>query len=64
MYEYKVIAQRDARFAGTFDTDALEQALNEHAADGWRLVEGFLAASVWKSAKAEMVFVLERAGAV
>lgn len=60
MYEYKVIAQRDARFAGTFDTDALEQALNEHAAEGWRVVEGLLAANPAKTGKAEIVVVFER----
>jgi len=38
----------------------LEKVLNTYAAEGWRVVEGFLAASVWKSAKAEIVVILER----
>ncbi|MGI8789422.1 MAG: DUF4177 domain-containing protein [Actinomycetota bacterium] len=51
MIEYKVLAERDSRFAGRFDPDVLEKVLNTYAAEGWRVVEGFLAASVWKSAK-------------
>ncbi|CAN5592777.1 hypothetical protein BH20ACT21_BH20ACT21_21530 [soil metagenome] len=60
MIEYKVLAERDSRFAGRFDPDVLEKVLNTYAAEGWRVVEGFLAASVWKSAKAEIVVILER----
>jgi len=61
MFEYKIITERDRRFAGGFDGDALEAVLNLHAADGWRLAESLVAANVWKSAKSEMVLVLERA---
>jgi hypothetical protein len=60
MFEYKVLTQRDKTFSGAFDSDALERALNEYAADGWRLAEGFMAASLWKSVKAEIVLILER----
>ena len=60
MYEYKVLTERDRAFSGAFDTEALESALNEYAADGWRLAEGFMAASFWKSMKAEIVLILER----
>jgi hypothetical protein len=60
MYEYKVITERDSRFAGSFDPETLEAALNSYAADGWRLAEGFLATSLWKSSKAEVVLILER----
>ena len=60
MFEYKVITERDSRFAGTFDPETLEAALNSYAADGWRLAEGFLATSLWKSSKAEVVLILER----
>lgn len=62
MLEYKVVTERDKRFSGTFDFDALETTLNGYAAEGWRLAESFLAANVAKSGKAELVMVLERAG--
>ena len=34
--------------------------LNSYAAEGWRLAEGFVAGNLAKSAKAEIVLVLER----
>jgi len=61
MFEYKVLTERDSRFSGKFDLDALEVTLNDYAAEGWRLVESFLAANLWKSSKAEIVMILERA---
>lgn len=60
MYEYKVLTERDSRFAGRFDLDALESTLNSYAAEGWRVVEGFVATSLMKSARADVVMVLER----
>ena len=36
--EYKVLAQRDERFGGTFDPAKLEQVLNAYAAQGWHVV--------------------------
>lgn len=60
MYEYKILTERDARFTGSFDLAALEEALNEHGAQGWRLTESFVAANLWKSVKAEVILVLER----
>jgi hypothetical protein len=60
MLEYKVLTERDSRFSGAFDPEALEHVLNDYAADGWRLAEGFMAASLWKSVKAEIVLILER----
>jgi Domain of unknown function (DUF4177) len=58
--EYKVLTERDSRFSGAFDAESLETTLNSYAAEGWRVVSGFTAASVWKSAKAEIMLVLER----
>ena len=58
--EYKVLTERDATFAGGFKPENLEATLNRYAAEGWRLVTGFQAASVWKTSKTEIVFVLER----
>ncbi len=63
MFEYKVLTERDAKFSGKFDLNALEGTLNDYAADGWRLVESFIASNLWKSSKAEMVMILERARA-
>jgi Domain of unknown function (DUF4177) len=60
MFEYKVLTERDTRFSGNFDVEAFETTLNSYAAEGWRLAESFVAASLWKSAKAEIVMVLER----
>ena len=60
MFEYKVLTERDKRFSGKFDLEALESTLNSYAAEGWRLTESFVAANFMKSAKAEMVMILER----
>ena len=60
MFEYKVHTQRDKIFSGAFDRQELEATLNAHAADGWRLAEGFMVSSLWKSAKSEIVLILER----
>lgn len=35
-------------------------ALKSYAAEGWRVIEGFVAASLWKSMKAEILVILER----
>lgn len=58
--EYKVITQRDGWFSGSFNVESLEQSLNNHAAEGWRVVNAFTTASIWKSAKSEIMIVLER----
>jgi Domain of unknown function (DUF4177) len=60
LLEYKILTQRDKTFSGAFDADALERMLNEHAADGWRLTEGFTAASLWKTMRTEIILILER----
>jgi hypothetical protein len=36
--EYKVLTQRDERFAGAFAPEKLEQVLNSYAAQGWHVV--------------------------
>ena len=61
MLEYKVLTERDKGFSGAFDPDTLEAVLNRYAADGWRLADGFMVASVWKSVKTEIMLILERA---
>ena len=60
MFEYKVLTERDSRFAGAFDEVGLEAALNSYAAEGWRVATGFLVSSLWKSTKSEILIVLER----
>ena len=63
MKKYKVISQRDKWFSGTFDPARLESILNEHAADGWRVVsmasasrEGMLTGG----SKDELIILLEK----
>jgi len=60
VFEYKVLTERDSRFAGAFDEVGLEAALNSYAAEGWRVATGFLVSSLWKSTKSEILIVLER----
>jgi uncharacterized protein DUF4177 len=36
-YEYKVLELREKMIGGKMSGDKLERALNEHAAQGWRL---------------------------
>lgn len=67
---YKVITQRDAFFASKFNPEALEQLLNEHAREGWRVVSmtatdvGSFFGSFWGkgggAARQELVVLLER----
>jgi hypothetical protein len=56
MFEYKIHTQRDKTFSGAFDPTELKAALNAHAADGWRLAEGFKVSNLWS----EIVLILER----
>lgn len=37
MYAYKVVELREKMMGGKMSGDKLEQTLNEHAAQGWRL---------------------------
>jgi hypothetical protein len=60
MLEYKVITQRDKSWRGAFEPQRLTELLNAHARDGWRLAEGFIASSLWKSSRMELMLILER----
>lgn len=60
MFEYKVLTERDTRFSGKFDPEGLERTLNGYGADGWRVVDGFLASNIWKTTKSELLVILER----
>ena len=57
--EYKVLTQKDL-FFGSFDPERLETTLNSYASEGWRVISGFTASSLWKSMKSEIMIVLER----
>jgi hypothetical protein len=52
--EYKVLSQR-----GT-DPETLENALNEHAAEGWRVVSSFTVSSAWTLSTSQIMVLLER----
>ncbi len=43
MKEYKIISQKDKWFSGKFDPQALENALNSYAKQGWRVISAFSA---------------------
>lgn len=59
--QYKVMTQKDRFFAGKFDPDKLEAAINSYATEGWRVV-GVTTASVpsFGGARDELIVVLER----
>ena len=38
MKEYKVLTYKDRFFAGKFDPERLEQAMNSFAAEGWEVI--------------------------
>lgn len=61
MKEYKVVTQKDRFFAGKFDPDKLEGAINSYAAEGWTL-KAAATASIpsFTGAREEMIFILER----
>jgi hypothetical protein len=60
MTEYKVLTEQDAPIRGNFSPERLEKLLNEHAAEGWRLVSSYQTQSVWKTFKADIILILER----
>jgi hypothetical protein len=59
MTEYKVITEKDSLFRGKFDGPAIETTLNEHAAQGWRLVNA-VSVTNQKTSGSQMVMILER----
>ncbi|MDQ3661767.1 MAG: DUF4177 domain-containing protein [Actinomycetota bacterium] len=46
--------------SGAFPPEKLEKVLNEHAAEGWKLVSSYQAQNIWKSPKGKIVLILER----
>lgn len=63
MRQYKVLSQKDKWFSGKFDPEALENALNAYAKQGWRVVSSVTASMSGLLATAnreEIVIILER----
>jgi hypothetical protein len=60
MYDDKVVTERDKRFTGGFDPDALEATLNSYANEGWRLVDAVSSGNLMKSSKGQLIMILER----
>jgi hypothetical protein len=61
MKEYKVLTQKDRFFAGKFDPEKLETAINSYAAEGWRVVSVATAnIPSFGGAREEMIVVMER----
>jgi hypothetical protein len=61
MKEYKVMTQKDRFFAGKFDPEKLESAINSYASQGWE-VKAVATASIpsFGGSREEMIVVLER----
>lgn len=61
MKEYKVLTQKDRFFAGKFDPEKLENAINSYASEGWRVIS-VATASIpsLTGMREEMIVVLER----
>ena len=61
MKEYKVLTQKDRYFAGKFDPEKLEGAMNSYASQGWE-VKSVATAEIrgFGGSREEMVVVLER----
>lgn len=61
MKEYKVMTQKDKWFAGKFDPELLEKAINSYAEQGWQVVS-IATASIpgFAGNRDEMVVLLAR----
>jgi hypothetical protein len=61
MMQYKVLTQKDRFFAGKFDPEKLESAINSYASEGY-VVKAAATASIpsFSGAREEMVIILER----
>ena len=61
MKEYKVLTQKDQFFAGKFDPEKLEHAMNSYASMGWQVIAvttGHIPSLT--GAREEMIIVMER----
>jgi hypothetical protein len=61
MKEYKVLTQKDRFFAGKFDPEKLETAINSYATEGWAVISVATATiKSMASSREEIIVVLER----
>jgi hypothetical protein len=60
-FEYKVLTQKDRFFAGKFNPEKLEGAINAYASEGWRVISATTASiPALTSNREEMVIIMER----
>jgi len=61
MKQYKVLTQKDRFFAGKFDPEKLEIAINSYASEGWAVVS-VATASIPSitGTREELIVVMER----
>jgi len=61
MKQYKILTQKDRFFAGKFDPEKLESAVNSYASEGW-VVRAATTASIpsFSGAREEMIIILEK----
>ena len=59
--EYKVLTQKDRWFAGKFDPEKVEAAINAYAGEGW-VFKGVATASIphLTGTRDEMIIIMER----
>lgn len=57
--QYKVLTQRDSAWVGKFKPEPLEQLLNTHAMEGWRL-KSVVSSAIGQGGREELVIFLER----
>jgi len=61
MKEYKVLTQKDRFFAGKFDPEKLESAINSYASEGWEVVVSTTASiKSMTGNREELIVILER----
>jgi hypothetical protein len=61
MKEYKVMTQNDQFFAGKFDHEKLESAINSYAAQGWQVVTiAFAYIPSFRGNREKITVVMER----
>lgn len=61
MKQYKVLTQKDRFFAGKFDPEKLENAINAYAAEGWRVITSATASiPSFTGTREELIIIMER----
>jgi hypothetical protein len=61
MKQYKVLTQKDRFFAGKFDPQKLETALNGYASEGWQVIATATAEIPgFGNKREELIVLLER----